>query len=311
LGGLSEFWIPLKNAPTKIERRENMGLSGTLNVILHGTIVYQRIRDIQNRITSIHALIPQFDDHTVRAGNWLAETTLRPGEYTLRGAQDKALSPEYNFPDSRENLVFPGSIRADLQPGIGDLYARIILGRPNSVTTLRRAKVERRNFAGSASTLLNDEGQIANIQVFTYHFDDDAALSLEKHLWEPVFSGKGNNGGEDKTTINLHVIAEHELTANDGEFTSSFDACVRLFELNGAPLNLTFKPPGPPFTEKGNRPDGVSLEEMEGLASRTRRLERLGRLQKDHAPALINQLWFDFNPSDPDVVACGGGKDGP
>ena len=45
---------------------------GTLNVILHGSMVFRRNHNDEGRIVSIDALIPQFKNNSVRAGNWLA-----------------------------------------------------------------------------------------------------------------------------------------------------------------------------------------------------------------------------------------------
>ena len=284
---------------------------GTLNVILHGTIVYQLLRDEENRITRINALIPQFAEHVVRAGNWLAETTLQRNDYTLTGVNLHPLSAAYDFPEREKNLVFPGQFRVGLTPGDPRLYARIDLGRPNRVRSLRRSQIGPGKFYGVDSGTLATVGtQIASIQVFIYHFEDDMALRLEDHLWEPVFTDNDDECGEDKTTVNLHIFAEHERPYGISEFLGSINACVNLFQTDSRDIDLRFNLPAPSFTIKGNVPDGVATEEMEALVSRTRRLERLGRLQKDHVPALIDQLWFDFDPADPDRDVCGGGRGG-
>jgi hypothetical protein len=288
---------------------------GTLNVILHGSMVFRRSWDDKNRITSIDALIPKFENHVVRAGNWLAETTLSPGkQYTLKGVDEADLSPDYDLPHPADNLEFPGVVRSDKELWDKDLlYATIHLGRPRDVTTLIMAGVKADQFEGTDARKVQpqphmDRIKIANVQVFTYHFDRDSAISLDDHLWEPVFTGSGND-----EAVNLHIFAGHEATAKPREFDDAFRACAELFEIDGRVLDLGL--PGPVvFGEKGTRPDGVINEEMEDLSGRTRRLERLGRLQKNNSQlTLISQLWFGFDPVDPEnTELCGHGQnDGP
>ncbi|MBI3681958.1 MAG: hypothetical protein HY235_16370 [Acidobacteria bacterium] len=269
----------------------------TLNVILHGTIVFKRNRDRAGNVTSIDALIPTFTDHVFNAGSFLAETYLQPGNYSLEGVE-----PEEARPDVLklgENMVFPGSIRDGLVPGRDPLHAKIDLKLPRSVRTMRRARLERAMFRGRDRDDLDLQMQMANIQIFTYTIRRFQDLMLDNHPWVPV-------QGE---CVNLHIIAEHDRTSGiaSDEFTRSFDAMVSLF-LNRNGLDLDLKMDGPvPFTLLGDRPPCVSREELEALAPRTARLERLGRLQTENTPALISQLWFDFNPDDPDAPTCGDG----
>ena len=288
---------------------------GTLNVILHGSMVFRRSWDDKNRITSIDALIPKFENHVVRAGNWLAETTLSPGkQYTLKGVDEADLSPDYNLPNPCNNMVFPGVVRSDNELWDKDLlYATIHLKRPRAVTTLIMADVKPDQFHGKDADKVRpqkdcDRVKIANVQVFTYHFDRDSAVYLDDHLWEPVFTGSG-----DDVAVNLHIFAGHEATPEPDEFDGAFRACAELFEIHGDVLDLRL--PGPVgFDEKGDRPKGVFDEEMEDLSGRTRRLERLGRLQKSKSQqTLISQLWFGFDPVDPEnTEVCGHGQnDGP
>ena len=284
---------------------------GTLNVILHGSMVFRRNRDDEGRITSIDALIPKFENHTVRAGNWLAETTLRPGRtYTLQGVDEADVSPDYDLPDPAENMVFPGVVRSDQELWAKDLlYATIHLKRPRDVTTLIKADVGLNQFRGAHADRVKpqpdgDRIKIANVQVFTYPFKRESAIELDNHLWEPVLTGSG-----DDETVNLHIFAGHEATPDPGEFDGAFRACAELFQIDKEVLDVGL--PGPlEFDEKGTRPNGVSNEEMEDLAGRTRRLERLGRLRKNNSElTLISQLWFGFDPVDPEnTELCGNGQ---
>jgi hypothetical protein len=292
----------------------------TLNVILHGSIVFRRNRDPNTKaITSIDALIPRFKNHAVRAGNWLAETTLRdeielepdkiqkPAEYRLRGVKDDP-AKNYDFPKSSENFVFPGKLKSG-KPLSDLLHSIIHLGRPRMVTTLLTGAIASHQFTGKRSHIQPARSRkIANIQVFTYDFEDDAQVLLEHHLWEPVFTGPA-----DAKTVNLHIFAGHESTPEPDEFDGAFRACSRLFQLDGTELDLGLQGP---VAFKGDKatpiPVGVLTEELEDLSGRSRRLESLGRLRKNNTElTLISQLWLGFNPVDDESKElCGDGQEG-
>jgi hypothetical protein len=274
--------------------------SGTLNVILHGSFAF-----MLNDDSSVDALIPTDTDHAIRAGNWLGETQLAPGEYFLR--VDAAPAPvARKYPE--HNLIIDRPRRAGMRAdGKGDLYAIVHLPRPRKIASLNRANLKfNQNFAGRFFTdgFLNQPQakEIATLQVFTYDVANDAAVVLEGHFWEPAFTG-------DSRTINLHIFSAHETepaVGHDTHVTDSFEKCARLF--NGVDLRLQDPTP---VSEIGETVDGVLDEEKEDLEPRTRRLARLGRLQKAKKLDFISQVWFDFDPVDFNPSACGGPWGGP
>jgi hypothetical protein len=84
-----------------------MGNGLTLNVILRGTFAYID----KKGVAFIDALIPvpkpdDGVDHVFRAGNWLGETELRPGTYTLRGVKTGT-----DYLDGTRNLIYHNSCR--------------------------------------------------------------------------------------------------------------------------------------------------------------------------------------------------------
>ncbi len=277
------------------------GQPGELHVLLHGTFAF-----FVNQDGRVEALIPNVKNHVVRAGNWLAETILKPGEYCLEGVDKGTLGN--NVLDPERNVILSG-VRPTEETPSGDkdalLYARLDLGRPARVSSMLRAKVPKADFTGrdkSKIKVINGTNQveIATLQVFTYKFSGDAGVLLDKHPWEPAFSG-----GKTKT-INLHIFSATETEHPHGHVSDAFNACLKLFKDAGSNgevrLKLNLHRPSP-ATELGDRPAGVVAEEMEDLTPRMRRIALLGRMKKDSRD--LTNLWFDNEPLSPDPATCG------
>jgi hypothetical protein len=273
---------------------------GTLNVILHGTFAFDV--DEEGRIS---ALIPHVPGHATRAGQWLAETDLAPGEYSLEGVNEG--EPGQGKPPRNRNLILNTRARVISPSHEGPLFAVLKLKRPKRVTSPRFAELAAEKFNHPDVVRENNyEGKIATLQIFTYEFDDDALVRLDNHPWEPAFAGTSED-----MTMNLHVFSAVESLAPNGHGAGhglspgdhpkqAFASCVRLFQnFNDLELRETA-----PANNLDAMPRGVSREEAEDLRPRLQRLAQLGRMKKAENRDL-NQLWFNNEALDGDPDTCG------
>lgn len=216
-----------------------------------------------------------------------------PPVFELKGVDpgNQKLSPKYN-------LLFPRT-----QPLAGNLNstlrAVLLLPKPKSISTTLRVAIP---FASDAQGLPPDyEGQVGTLQIFTYHFQDDAALKLAgsrgNQFWEPIFSGD---------TVNLHIYAEPETDQGLSHSLEAFQALTSLVVGVDLPLPRTRLQSS---LDEDKLPEGVVSEEMEDLAPRITRLSQLGRMHKESRD--LNRTWFRseaFGEEPP--ACCGAGRDG-
>lgn len=267
-----------------------------LNVILHGTFAYID----KEGVPFIDALIPRPDeekmDHVFRAGNWLGETELHPGTYILEAV--KAGTARF---EAKKNLIIKNSCpRQPRNPN--KEYARLLLPRPDKISSLRLAKLE------FAKQPRNVEGEQAPaIQVFTYVVESDRQLRLQRvkdddenrersgHYWEPVFTGG---------YASLHIFSAEDHP-DDPEHTShAFDKTSELLGLRKGQLTLKDAYRAAEII-KGDLPDGVIAEETEDLALRNLRMARLGRMRRVHkTDPDLNDVWFEDEALDGNPAAC-------
>jgi hypothetical protein len=262
--------------------------SGTLNVVFHGTFVYQR----DTKANHITAWIPTIDQHVYRAGNWLAETELLNGNYRLEGV---AKDGRGTF-DPARNLILK---RPRIKPDEGRMHAKLILPWPKTITSLRVATVAREFLQPSDELEGNSDPQhIATVQVFTYPFEDDTKLKLADyklqptggHYWEPVFT-------ED--SINLHIFSAEDHYEQPSLAITDFGKCAELF---GYKLKLLQSAPTSAVHDT-DTPKGIDRQETEDLAPRTLRMALLGRLVKQKGNA--NQAWYGEDALDGNPLGCG------
>ncbi len=276
--------------PAKNDSQQPRGHSGTLNVLLHGTFAF--IQDEKQ----IQAHIPQLDHHVARAGNWLAETELRPGRYELKGTDERGrakLDPEKNLIVTSEFIPVTKERRKEI------LYATLTLPRPQTITSLRVAGLPK----GSLKPGNEKPEHVATLQIFTYKFENDAELRLSladevgqnllAHYWEPVFT--------TGDYINLHVFSAENHPHDPDHAKQAFAV---IMELLGSDLKLERPHPAGGATET-DLPLGVIPEETEDLMPRTLRMARLGRLFKQNGD--LNLAWFGNEALDSDPNACGSG----
>jgi len=273
-------------------KKENeMGNDPKLNVILHGTFAYID-KEGEDFIDALIPLPKPDDgvDHVFRAGNWLGETELRPGTYTLRGVKTGTGSL-----DGKRNLIFEnGCPRRRRDPKRE--YAKLILPRPEKISSLRLAKVDLKTRPPS---LKGDFA--ADLQVFTYEIDSDPLLSLQRisddgkdnlsgHFWEPVFTG-------DYASLQIFSAEDHP---DDPAHTSRvFQKVSALLGVTNIALNEVHRARG---IDENDLPPGVIAEETEDLAARTLRIARLGRLRRQNSD--LNQAWYGNEALDGSPEAC-------
>jgi hypothetical protein len=297
LGGIPEFWSPLKPQTPNIRRKETVATrrnfqqhqSGTLNVILHGFYLLEQ----DKKARQITAWIPKLDQHVYRAGNWLAEAALQPGHYQLEGVK---VGGTGTF-DPKRNLILKPPPR---KPDDGQIHAKLIFPWPETITSLRVAMIPRELFKAPDDIVgERDRQPLATLWVFTYKYDSDANLKLADaklkpsggHYWEPV---------SIHNHVNLHVFAAEDHYEQPSLAVPDFGECAEMFGYRIRLLRSLLS--GVRHTRP---PHGVAQEETEGLAPRTLRMALLGRLFKQKGDT--NQAWYGDEALDGDPLYCGFG----
>ena len=271
-----------------------MNTQGILNVLLHGAYTFVRKKDD----AQILALAPLMQHHVYRAGSWLAETALRGrddfGEATavfeLSGVEPT---------DGRIDIP-PGNliVKYDELPAKPAPFVVLKLPEPRQITSLRVADISSESFSHEKKLAVAGETQhMATLQVFTYDIADENALRLHSrhggHYWEPAFTGD---------YINLHVFAAEDHFHRFSSAQEDINRCLALLGVE-VRLNTQFLPAGE-IPDPTHLPAGVTPEETEDLALRTRRMARLGRLVTQNGDA--NLAWHGNDALDGDQHACGG-----
>jgi hypothetical protein len=276
--------------------------NGNLNVIFHGSFLFCKNKSAAVPVIDVY--LPAIQSHVFRAGNWLAETELDSGEYRLEGVDPGG---PLDLATNTNNLIVGGGLTHALSP---PLHAKIVIPLPKYIYTPRTAAVPNAKFkkrdGTSAATLLalptHYSGKLGTLTIFTYTFQHESNLVLYEtdsggsvigaHPWEPAFAG-------DPATINLHVIAAHEVSEDLGEVQSALTSTMDLFAnyplvLERTPIVSQLKIP--------DLPTGVTPEECEDIGPRTRRMALLGRKKKNGVD--LNQVWSPSDPFDSEPSAC-------
>uniref|UniRef100_Q02DA0 Uncharacterized protein n=1 Tax=Solibacter usitatus (strain Ellin6076) TaxID=234267 RepID=Q02DA0_SOLUE len=262
--------------------------SGVLNVILHGAFAFLRKHDPER----IEALIPSMPHHVFRAGNWLGETELR-GQgvvYELLGVK-----PGDDTFDPALNLL----VKTNALPDIP--HRTLIFPVPKRIASLRVADVPLDSFRNKQDLADKNAAlavqHVATLQVFSYDFEDENKLFLKAshgdgHYWEPVFTGN---------FINLHIFSAEDHFARLSNSEEDFNRCVALL---GSQLLLDTRLVPSGILGPDKLPPGVTIPETEGLAARTQRMARLGRLVSEKGDT--NLAWYGNDALDGDPTGCGG-----
>jgi hypothetical protein len=278
---------------TDSKRNSLPGSKGTLNVILHGLYIIL----VKDEIT---VYIPNMgSDHTYRAGNWLAETTLDAGDFSLEGTNSP--TPD-KHPFKPEDNILLRDVRVTDANCCDRVYATLHLPLPKSVQSLGKLSVPEGGIGGdSEKKIADNSGKFsARVQILTYDFESDANLRLGEHPWEPVF---------DDGFVNLHVFSEPDQTPEDDHVRHAFQMSMGLFM--GVDLSLR-KPLSPAVQSADGEKStpGVHPLELQSLILRLQWLAVIGRAIKDHRD--LNKLWDDpvaFN-DDGSCSGAGIGDDG-
>ena len=125
---------PTATSPPSTAKHAGLpGSAGTLNVILHGLLTIAKASE------EITVYVPNMgSDHVYRAGNWLTETTMDQGEFTLRGVTKNKPS-EHPF-SLEHNLVLQNTHIADANC-CNRVYATLHFPYPESTVSLSRLPV--------------------------------------------------------------------------------------------------------------------------------------------------------------------------
>lgn len=269
-----------------MDNYQNSQPDGTpvLNVILHGAYAFAR------KSGNVEALIPALKHHVFRAGNWLGETELRGRgvSYELLGVTSGTdwFDPALNV---FVNSHLPARVSA---------HTTLIFPIPKKIHSLRVAEVPRSAFEHREDLVgRNELEHVSTLQVFSYEFADENKLFLKAsrgdgHYWEPVFTGN---------SINLHIFSAEDHFARLSNSEQDFNRCAKLLG-SKVVLNTRLVPAGIP--DPRALPPGVTEEETEDLATRTRRLARLGRLVTQKGDA--NLAWYGNDALDGNPEGCGG-----
>jgi hypothetical protein len=269
---------------------------GKLNVFLHGTFAFYETAN------SFTAFAPLLEHHVFRAGNWLGETELQGGEYTLTGVDDTLESDDFALSVSNNLLIrIPDRDRVAAAEPLPHIILRF--PRPLSIASLRVASIRKSQFLPEAAQAefvsASDTLHVATLQILTFDILDEANLRLRRgdgpagHFWEPVFSGD---------FVNLHIFAQEDHHERPSFAASDLLATLRILGSKIEKIRGVLIAKG--IASGDPIPDGVKPEETEDLAPRTRRMARLGRLVLQKGDP--NQAWYRNDALDDDPPACGG-----
>jgi hypothetical protein len=212
-----------------------------MNVLFHGLYVFIE------RANKIEALIPDMgDEHVYRAGEWLGETQLRRGEYTL----DNVRGTGGGF-DGTKNLIVDGFEKSSSREGV---YASIIVPRPNSIVSLRTVTLD------EAALTITDPAKVSSrnvstIQVLNYTIDDPENVTLGDH----VFTRSVQQSG-DSFVFNLHIIAGPDVGEQPEHTIDGFGRASALLPGVEKLLQLHHSPEIPPVPLQAVPPGCVHAE---------------------------------------------------
>jgi hypothetical protein len=256
----------------------------------------------------LEVVLPEVPGHVYRAGGWLAETEIGPGNVMyLSGVKPGGQTfGADNFTIDLPQTSLTSQKRA----------ATLWLYKPNHILSLLHVKVDTTN---PANYVVRTQGpqppftEIATIQVLIYDYREENEVLLDGHTWEPCAAPGG--------AISLHIIStspepegeEHEILT-----TNVLDEVLKpypglAFKNNPRPLAAPWIDPtnkdygdyttllevdGDRFIERGTgnttKEFAFLHAELEHLMLRTARLGRLGRLKQNRQP--IEGVWSDPDP---------------
>jgi len=255
------------------------GKSGTLNLILHG--LYAAFE----RKNGILALVPNLDSHHVyRAGTWLAETTIEPGEhFVLEGVT----AGSARFPRNK-NLIIQRAC-AKPYPGGKQLYASFFFPWPRKIHSVRSVQVDPKCFTGTSADRVAGK-KLATVQIFQYKYKDHLQLKLGSHPWKP---------NPVDGTVNLHIWSEPETESTDSHSSHAFRQAISLFRKVDLALDCKLIAQN---VDPAELPSGVAPEEIEDLDKRTARLAKAGALLLSGGDP--RQAWQTMSTQAGDIRTC-------
>jgi hypothetical protein len=291
--------------------------NGRLYVFLHG------LAAVHSRTSDFEVVLPNVPGHVQKAGSWLQETSIvPPGVLHLRGVRNGGADFSQQYVIHLPNASLTAQKRA----------ATLSLPKPTAILSLLHAKANPPNTNSYVAMALDGSqtwDELATVQVLIYDYDDENAVSLEGHYWEPALVGYAPNLGG---AISLHIISTSE--APEGKEHEDDTERVLKEVMNNYP-GITYSPPTPDlrrplpvpwfdpsdpkiygiststvtlsqdgryFFEVNPKRYAFCLAELEHPALRLARLGLMGHLYQRDRP--LEDMWSIANPLGDQTSNC-------
>lgn len=181
-------------------------------VLLHGTLA---IFEYDN---AIEVRVPDLGPECVyRAGDWLAETTIRAGATLELIVPPASAAARAGRIPRENNIVLEGRRPADA----GSPYATLLLPIPDGIESYSR--ILQGSFEGRDSNAAWERS--SSVHLFTYEAVDTDRVSLSNHPWS-IASKPETDAGDAL----LSILADPETEdLSEGYASRAFEATVALF----------------------------------------------------------------------------------
>lgn len=269
---------------------------GRLYLFVHGLTVI-----VERKDKKLEIVLPRVQGHVFRAGSWLSETDIEPGNRiellnVTEGSADIYKTGLLLDVPAPHNLTRRG--RA----------ATLVVPKPNEILCLLLAK-EAGCLVGAAA-----RQTLADVLVFVYQYNDENQVLLDGHYWQPSSTGDA---------ISLHVISTSEVIEGEDHEIRTQRALRDVFKsfpgtqyFQVAPGSWRDPQNAARFgnlgagrrvvdgrvVEPGNL-FAFALAELEHPAPRLQRLNRLGRMHQEKRR--IEGLWQRPDPLVSEMSSCG------
>jgi hypothetical protein len=261
-------------------------MSTFLNVILHGLHV------LVERPSAVEVLIPDMGaEHTYRAGEWLGEIILPPGEYWLSG-----VVPGKDTCKDTQNIIVK-NCQPVAKPDY--LYARLVLPKPECFYHKGQVTLDMSELEVIPPVTVTSM-TVSTIQVLRYRIVDDDPKNVRLGCHHFTKSAQFRDGDY---YMSLHVFSAPDWGEIPKHAMRGFNNLVNMGEttVGRIALRKTKKVPAETKTVPG-----VILPEFVSLAKRVELLTYTGRFLRENLLAkAAAQLDPDvFVGIDGDIVTC-------
>jgi hypothetical protein len=269
-----------------------------LYVFLHGlTVMFERTDG------KLEIVMPRVPGHVYRAGSWLAETPVESGN-TLELMGVNAGTTNIHTTGFLPTIPRPYTVTRRRRA------ATVIVPKPAEILGLLRTQYA--DYAVQLRTTPPTKFPVvAEVSILVYDYIDPNQILLDGHYWQPCLTPE---------SISLHLISTSEVPESAQHVADTEDALREVFRnYPGIDYRRSNRPPWmdakhprfgatPSLSERGgymvdaNREVAFALAELEDLAARNSRLERLGRMHRERRR--IGCLWRRPDPLCAQDTAC-------